>query len=196
MAGFNDLTTTAPEIAAEWDYEKNGELMPDMVTKGSNKNVWWKCAQGHSWQARISHRIKSVKCPECRKQLHVYKGSPNVVAGQNDLQTTDPKTASEWAYDLNGDITPKMVTRGCNKVMWWRCSKGHKWQNKVNKQVKATGCPYCEGSRTIEGENDLQTLLPDTGQSISWNSYPTYMLTCRKSIRNFKVSLARLVSIR
>ena len=36
LKGYNDLATTNPEIAKEWDYEKN-DLTPDMVMAGSNK---------------------------------------------------------------------------------------------------------------------------------------------------------------
>lgn len=59
LVGFNALITTDPDIAEEWDYEKNDELKPTMVTRGSNKKIWWKCkAYGHSWQAIINNRCK------------------------------------------------------------------------------------------------------------------------------------------
>ena len=44
----NSLFFLFPEIAKEWDYEKNGDLKPTDVTKGSDKKVWWKCKKGHS----------------------------------------------------------------------------------------------------------------------------------------------------
>ena len=31
------------ELLDEWNYEKNGDLTPDNITKGSNRQVWWKC---------------------------------------------------------------------------------------------------------------------------------------------------------
>ena len=68
LTGFNDLETTNPEVAASWDYEKNGELLPSMVMKGQHKMVWWKGACGHSWQAEIYHRVQGRGCPICRKE--------------------------------------------------------------------------------------------------------------------------------
>ena len=66
--GFNDLETVNPELAAEWDYEKN-KLLPSEVTAGSNKRVWWKCSIcGHGWKAKIVDRRISG-CPECAKEL-------------------------------------------------------------------------------------------------------------------------------
>ena len=65
LQGFNDLTTTNPELSKEWDYEKNGDLTPDKVTYGSNKKVWWICPKGHSYQATINHRSGGTNCPIC-----------------------------------------------------------------------------------------------------------------------------------
>ena len=41
FVGFNDLASMYPNLASEWNYEKNGSLTPQMVTCGSTKNVWW-----------------------------------------------------------------------------------------------------------------------------------------------------------
>ena len=60
----NDLTTTRPDLAKEWDFDKN-EILPTQVTKGSHKDVWWKCSLGHSWKARISARDYRNGCPYC-----------------------------------------------------------------------------------------------------------------------------------
>lgn len=65
VAGINDLATTHPKLAAEWDYEKNGDLTPQKVTHGSGKKVFWKCPIGHSYQASILHRSSGTNCPIC-----------------------------------------------------------------------------------------------------------------------------------
>ncbi len=67
-AGFNDLQTTRPFLAAEWDYEKNGKLTPNKVSLGSQKRIWWKCSKGHSWEATIASRSSGRGCPECAKK--------------------------------------------------------------------------------------------------------------------------------
>lgn len=69
LQGFNDIATLQPELAAEWHPTKNGKLTPDMVTVGSGKKVWWKCKEGHEWQAIIYNRIgRSQCCPICARQ--------------------------------------------------------------------------------------------------------------------------------
>ena len=68
--GFNDLLTFYPEIAAEWDYEKNGDLRPENVTKSSGRTVFWKCKRGHEWRASVCGRTQNRSvCPECSKGM-------------------------------------------------------------------------------------------------------------------------------
>lgn len=69
IRGKNDLATLRPDIAAEWNDEKNGELKPCNLKIKSNKKVWWKCKNGHEWQAIISNRTnKNQGCPFCKKR--------------------------------------------------------------------------------------------------------------------------------
>ena len=35
--GFNDLATAHPELVAEWDFERNGDLKPDDVRFNATK---------------------------------------------------------------------------------------------------------------------------------------------------------------
>ena len=68
--GHNDLNTTDPKLLNEWDYEKNTDIAPTMVTRNSMKFVWWKCEHGHSWKARISDRTLERKgCHYCEKEF-------------------------------------------------------------------------------------------------------------------------------
>ena len=68
IKGENDLQTVNPSLAKEWNYEKNNEVRPDSVVPGSNKKVWWKCSNGHEWQAIIRTRNKGTGCPYCSGQ--------------------------------------------------------------------------------------------------------------------------------
>lgn len=64
--GYNDLATTDALLLAEWDYEKNTDIMPTQISRNSMRYVWWKCAFGHSRRDRISNRtIEHKRCPSC-----------------------------------------------------------------------------------------------------------------------------------
>ncbi len=67
--GFNDLATWNPDLAAEWDYELNGELLPSQVTVHSSMSVYWKCPKGHqSYRMRIADRSAGKGCRQCRDE--------------------------------------------------------------------------------------------------------------------------------
>lgn len=67
LAGFNDLKTIEPMVAAQWHPTLNAPLEPEMVLPGSAKRVWWRCSDGHEWRAVIYSRTGAQKCgcPQC-----------------------------------------------------------------------------------------------------------------------------------
>ena len=62
--GYNDLVTINPILAEEWDYDKNS-LDPTIISPNSHKKAWWKCKNGHSWEAEIKSRNLGCGCPQC-----------------------------------------------------------------------------------------------------------------------------------
>ncbi len=40
----------------EWDAERNLPLTPQAVTYGSHTAAWWRCENGHEWEAAIYTR--------------------------------------------------------------------------------------------------------------------------------------------
>lgn len=70
--GYNDLATTDPEIAAEWNYEKNKGLIPQSISRNSLRYVWWKDAFGHEWRDKVFNRaVEGIGCKECEKEFQV-----------------------------------------------------------------------------------------------------------------------------
>lgn len=66
LAGFNDLATLLPDIAAEWS-DRNYPTLPTQVTVFANRKAWWKCKDcGREWNTLISTRSGGSKCPYCR----------------------------------------------------------------------------------------------------------------------------------
>lgn len=149
----------SPEIAKEWNCEKNGNLKPDSFAANSNKMVWWKCSNGHEWQAKINNRSNGNGCPYCSGRY--------VIKGENDLQTVNPILAREWNHEKNNGLTPADVMLNSHKKVWWKCSNGHEWQATVAHRSRGRGCPYCAGRYVIKGENDLQTVNPALAKE--WN---------------------------
>lgn len=154
QAGENDLASTHPQIAAQWDTARNGALTPQDVVAGSHKRVWWRCEKGHEWQAAVySRTVSGTGCPVCTGKL--------VLPGVNDLASQYPELSAEWAWELNGELTPERVSPSSNRRVWWRCKLGHEWQTVVASRTRmGTGCPYCAGRKVLEGFNDLASRFP------------------------------------
>ena len=69
IVGKNDIETLYPELALEWNYDKNGALTPKDITPGSHKKVWWKCPVcNYEWESTIAHVARTDKCPVCNKR--------------------------------------------------------------------------------------------------------------------------------
>ena len=150
----NTLDKCYPEIASEWDFNKNNGLTPDMVTATSGRKVWWQCEKGHEWEALISNRTRAKSgCPYC--------AGKKAIVGVNDLATADPQLASEWHPIKNGSLTPSDVMSSSKKKIWWICSEEHEWNATLDSRNKGHGCPYCSGRRAVKGKNDLASHRPD-----------------------------------
>lgn len=82
------LSDVGPELVSEW-LQRNLPLLPDSVTYGSNKLVWWKGKCGYEWKATVKNRVVDITngtkhMDDCRggftadfssKTIKVYKGT-------------------------------------------------------------------------------------------------------------------------
>lgn len=105
----SSLAARMPELAAQWDTEKNAPLMPEQVMCGSHKKVWWRCDSGHSWQAQVRNRARGQGCPICINQ--------KIIVGMNDWVTRYPAAAAQWDADKNG-CAPEQVRSDDRKRYW------------------------------------------------------------------------------
>jgi hypothetical protein len=157
LPGFNDLMTLHPDLAKQWDSEKNNSFSILEIGEGSHKKVWWLCEDGHSWCASVSHRVAGgTGCPVCSNK--------SVASGVNDLATTQPELLKEWDFSKNKNSSPNQITSGSSKAVWWICHKGHSWKTTPSKRTRGSGCSVCSGKKLLEGFNDLATKNPKLAQ--------------------------------
>ncbi len=139
IEGINDLKTTYPDIAKEWDYSKNDKGPEEYLPK-SNKSVYWICSKcGYPYKAKISNRANGRGCACCKNKV--------IVPGVNDLATTHPKLAAEWHPTRNGDLKPTDVSYGMATRVWWLCLEGHPYQATILHRSSGTNCPKCNSGR-------------------------------------------------
>lgn len=72
IKGVNDLATLYPNLAKEWNHEKNGDLKPEDISTKNTRKVWWKCSVcGREWQAYVENRTRDKNgCPSCQARTH------------------------------------------------------------------------------------------------------------------------------
>lgn len=65
--GSTDILSAKPELASEWDYERNIRA-PSTYAAGSRFLVWWKGSCGHLYRATIRDRFNGAGCPICERK--------------------------------------------------------------------------------------------------------------------------------
>ena len=183
---FVSLAEARPDLAKEWNYEKNGDLRPEDVNCGSNKKVWWKLPYDvpddypvehlrgkhfeFEWIALIGDRnSKNLGCP--------FLSGQSVWNGFNDLASVRPDLAKQWHPTKNGNLRQTEVAVNSMKKVWWLFSydvpmsysvkhlRGKhydfEWNTTVANRSKGNGCPFFNGHAVWSGFNDLQTVNPE-----------------------------------
>ncbi|NOU33304.1 MAG: methyltransferase-like protein [Polyangiaceae bacterium] len=60
------LAMTNPVVAAEWHATRNGDVTPTQVDADHVMNAWWRCPNGHEYQATVRSRARgNRRCPTC-----------------------------------------------------------------------------------------------------------------------------------
>lgn len=137
--GINDLLTTHPEIAKEWDYSVPCEYSPETISAGSNFKAPWKCSKcGYQWKAPVKARCRGTGCKNCCNRV--------LKPGVNDLATVNPTLAAQWDYNKNKK-KPSDYFPNSNEIVYWKCPKcGYSWRASIDKRNAGTGCVKCNNA--------------------------------------------------
>ncbi len=74
--GFNDLATLEPELMREWHPLFNQGIDPAKLRPSSRKRIWWRCPEGHEWEAHLFNRTAYRSgCPFCAGNLSKEKAA-------------------------------------------------------------------------------------------------------------------------
>ncbi len=160
ISGKNDLATTNPNLAKEWNVVKN-KFKPEEVCAGGREKVWWQCSKcGHEWQAALYARNNGAGCPVCTNKI--------LMPGKNDLATTNPELLKEWDYTKNR-VLPNEVFAGGREKVWWKCTKKHSYQKRLIDKKNGGKCPICCNQKVLKGYNDLKTTNPNLAEEWNYN---------------------------
>jgi very-short-patch-repair endonuclease len=171
----NSLAKQNPVLARQWHPTYNEPLSPANFTRAASYRAWWRCEEGHEWEATINNRAKRG-CPFC---------SGRYASEETSMASTHPKIAKFFHPTKNELLTVDNLKAGTSKLLWWRCDKGHEWQQTgyaVSKKL-SNPCPACSApigmaeSRpemasafhpTLNGELSPEKLTDGTGKLLWW----------------------------
>lgn len=152
-----------PELVAQFSDRNTQD--PHEIGVKSKKKFWWVCDKGHEWDATPFSRT----IPKKRSSGSAIGGCPyclgkRVLAGFNDVATTDPELVEDWSED--NELYPQELTRGSRKKIQWKCHVcSHEWTTELkNRTVLGRKCPACSGKRINPGFNDMLTVHPELEQ--------------------------------
>lgn len=138
-----------PGIAAEWDYERNGDIHPSDVSSGSHDTFNWVCGQcGHRWAAKVNDRTNGHGCYVCAKQKWADLLHDRALE-RCDLKEWCVKNdrtilLEEWDYEENQKKPEEYPPHSNDSVNWLCHSCGNKWSASIDNRTRnGSGCPKC-----------------------------------------------------
>ena len=139
-------------------------MTPHDFTKASGKKIKWTCLNKHEWFATITNRVlNKSKCPYCSgKKTSANNSIINWCQSNGEF---GQQLINEWTgiCDDGNHYEMTEISKGSNKKMLWKCSKGHEWYAMIaNRIFHKQGCPYCSGRITSE-DNNLLTWCQSNG---------------------------------
>ena len=156
VKGKNDIATTHPKIADQWDDEKNLAeygITKYEVSKGSHLFAYWKCCnkdKGHpSYQVIVNDKTEKNSCPLCRNwkiDLETYCNNEENQKKYKEKFGRELKSIlDDWHTD--NKIKPKDIRHSDNEEqIFWNCPIcKRKYSSTVRKKLKSeTGaCNEC-----------------------------------------------------
>lgn len=131
-----------PEISAQWNLHRNGDLKPSQVAPYSEQLVWWNstiCEKGciNEYQQTVRDKTLGIAIPA---EICIHKS----------LQYLFPHVAKWWHPSKNNGIKASHVTPDSHQKVWWlcphKCKYGcpHEYQRDISDQVyRYSACPFC-----------------------------------------------------
>lgn len=103
-----------------------------------NRKLWWRCANGHRWDATPANILSGKWCPKCsiqkrRLSIDVFK-----------------RLAEEHGGKCLSDNYMRLTQK-----LRWRCSEGHEWEAMAS-SVKNTGtwCAKCAAKNRYQNQQN------------------------------------------
>ena len=144
-----DSVAKHPEMMRFWDFSKNSNQNPDILSVHASEHANWLCPKcGYSWNTEINTRfISRGTCPCCEEKV-VFQ------SGVNDLLSLLPQAALDILPEDNPNLDLSSIPIRNDVFINWDCHMCHyKWVTSSNgrtakdsnKNYRLRTCPVCAG---------------------------------------------------
>lgn len=184
LSGVNTLRDVYPQLAKYWKSCKTVSLHKFIPNESDNRQITWICTDcNNTFEERFSSVLKQYKssedflisdiCPYCTGKM------PNPEL--NALNKIKPYLIDEWLVKENGDMSKYFPNS--EECVKWKCKTCQGiFRASINKrQENDKCCPYCRGSVTLVGYNDLASTYP--GLLKEWDYLNNVLLADPKTLR-------------
>ena len=137
------------EKSKYWNKEKNGDINPRNITKGTNHNYWFDCYKcNHIFDSPIFGITKKNEprwCNYCSippRQLCEDDNCKNCF----EKSFASHEKSQYWNKDKNEDVNPRKVFKCSKTKCWFDCVVcKHTFKSNLNDitSKRPTWCPYC-----------------------------------------------------
>jgi YHS domain-containing protein len=148
FASFKGETSDGKLKVECWDYEKNSNIIPRNIIKGTNIKYYFNCDKcNHSF-----NNIPSSNnwCAFCVNQKLCTNNKCNMCFN-NSFASFEGKTSNDklkidyWDYTKNGVTIPRNIFQNASSRYWFKCNNCyHSFNSTPNNMIRTNcWCPYC-----------------------------------------------------
>lgn len=171
----NSLSYKFPEIAAEWDYSRNGDITPNNISAGTHDSYYWICSVcGNSYNTKVSYRTNGSCCPKCGKQKKVASWVAGRIRRKNYYDWCIENNRQDLIDSFDTLANHKTLTEyssGSNETVFWKCPKCNiTWSTTLsNRRLSSfgAGCPVCSKERRVE-TNKSNKIKSGVNNLVTW----------------------------
>jgi very-short-patch-repair endonuclease len=126
-------------LAEQRGFRWLGPEVPNIDTK-----TWWKCEEGHRWEARYHDIDRGTGCPSCAGVIPKTPEDYHALAERRGFRWLGPE-----ALNIHSKTS-------------WECEEGHRWQARYHDIQQGRGCPVC-ADRVPKTPADYHSLAEERG---------------------------------
>ncbi len=136
--------------------EKNGDIKPRYVNKGSDKKYWFKCDCEHEFQQSLD-KITGLNrwCAYCTNQKLCDNDNCNKCYEKSFASHIK---VNQWDNIKNGELKPRQIFNFSEKEYWFICDCKHSFKTMIRNVTKSEKCVYCSGQKLCN-DSDCEDCL-------------------------------------